>query len=192
MSGKLLAISVLIIILCIFTGVCLALITGFITVYDGDGNDIDLSDIMPGDMIIIHDTGIIGIIVPGYWDHNTMYIGNGTMIEAVAEGVVYSDVNIVKNASEALLLRVSASDDDKRRVIDFAKMQIGKPYNTYWIDKHIYADSYYCSEICWAAYYDASDGAVNIDGDEPWWYFNAVAPSEMVDSSLTTEIAHGY
>lgn len=85
--------------------------------------------------------------------------------------------------------------------MEFAKQQVGKEYDSTSIislTKQIFAPSYYCSELAWAAYevgsgaYMTSDGTVycgyvNLDaGDGSGCYFGlAVTPNEIYDSKWT-------
>jgi uncharacterized protein YycO len=58
------------------------------------------------------------------------------------------------------------NDTQKQNAIDFAKRQLGKPFQRDWINKNnnpedtandSLADEWYCSELVWAAYYNCNN-----------------------------------
>ncbi len=86
----------------------------------------------------------------------------------------------------------------RKKAVEFAKQQLGKAYDYYWLEKQIFGPSYYCSELAWAAYevgsgaYTASDGTVycgcvNLDaGDGSGCYLGLpVTPNEICKSKWT-------
>ena len=59
-----------------------------------------------------------------------------------------------------------ANNTQKQNAIDFAKRQLGKPFQRDWINKNnnpedtandSLADEWYCSELVWAAYYNCNN-----------------------------------
>ena len=94
----------------------------------------------------------------------------------------------------------------RKRAVEFAREQLGKPYDAEsivaWV-KQIFGPSYYCSELAWAAYevgsgaYMSSDGTiycgtVNLDaGDEGTCnFYYAVTPNEIYKSGWTYLIGY--
>lgn len=125
--------------------------------YGGDGNDLDLSLLEPGDFImlsgVISDTTIPG----GTWTHVAIYIGNGQIVEAWSPSVRQVPASILQTASDAAIYRVETSDAVKQAAVEFAVQQLGKPYDYSWTNlwsgaKDVDSSSWYCSELIWAAY----------------------------------------
>jgi len=71
---------------------------------------------------------------------------------------------------------ISANDTQKQNAISFAKQQIGREFQSEWMNKNYnptdlqndsLADEWYCSELIWAAYYNCNNYfADNIDEKE--------------------------
>ncbi len=165
--------------------------------YDGDGNDLDLNQLQIGDIILfrggiaeVEEYAIADVV--GYWHHAGIYVGNDVYVEATFDGVIYTHKSVIQTSDEAGIYRVTSSSN-RAGAAAFAEEQIGKPYDTQWYNpfingiaggKEVYGDSYYCSEICWAAYM-VSDG-INLDTDA---YMRDVAPVELDWTDFTKEIA---
>ena len=168
----------LIVVLVILVSVVSQLIIGI-----KKGNDIDLRDIEPGDIIV----GCSITPIPGYWDHAAMYIGNGEIIEGLFGGVMVFGIEEVYKKNHVVLLRVNTTDDIKEKAVEFVKSKIEYPFKWIWIDKQ-QGNSYYCSELIWAAYYNASNGTVNLDSYDPP-IPDPIFPDELVRSEHIEEIA---
>lgn len=147
-------------------------------------NDIDLSDIKPGDILIACS---IRSPMPGYWDHSAIYFGNGEIIGANDEGVKIFSIETFYSRNKVVVLKVNTSDEIREKVVEFAKSKVGDPFKWIWADKQ-QGDSYYCSEIVWAAYYNASKGTVNLDSYDPP-IPNPVFPAEIASSKYVEKIS---
>lgn len=166
--------------------------------WTGDGNNLDLSVLKPGDIILCR--GCAGWLedkfgnIIGHWHHAAMYIGDGKMIEAWKDGVRVVSVDMVKNADEVAVYRVNTNDDVKEKAISFALSKNGYPYDYQWLTyiggKEVYGKRYYCSELIWAAY--LASGGPDIDQNPGWsWkYGYNVAPQELADDGDTYLVAH--
>lgn len=72
--------------------------------WTGDGNNLDLGVLQPGDIILCR--GCAGWLedkfgnIIGHWHHAAMYIGNGQMVEAWKDGMRVVSVDMVKNADD--------------------------------------------------------------------------------------------
>ncbi len=165
--------------------------------WTGDGNNLDLSVLQPGDIILcrgcagwLEDT--FGDII-GHWHHAAMYIGNGQMVEAWKDGVRVVSVDMVRNADEVAVYRVKTSSGVKSSAISWALTKVGYPYDYKWLTyiggKEVYGSSYYCSELIWAAY--LANGGPDIDQNPGWsWrYGYNVAPQELADDGDTYLVA---
>lgn len=106
-------------------------------------------------------------IVPGPWSHVGMYIGNGQVVEShpALGGVNVSSLKSGMNRYKtwAALRVVTADDEIRSGAVEFALDQVGKPYDKMWLLKQANGNRWYCSELVWAAYLNASNGQINIE-----------------------------
>ncbi|CAD5243446.1 YiiX/YebB-like N1pC/P60 family cysteine hydrolase [Thermococcus camini] len=143
-------------------------------------------NLVPGDIVIGHNP-TSDKIIPGYWTHTGIIIGWSStynewiVVEAtMSHGVTWSTLSeFMSRYDTVAVLRVATSDYVRQNAVYFAYQQLGKPYDYGWWTKQVYGDSYYCSELVWAAYIAA--GGPDIDQNPGWsWSFaNGVAPDEV-------------
>lgn len=106
------------------------------------------------------------ILTGAKYYHSAIYDANDGdgFIEATEFGVVKSSpFEFFSNKSKFILLRaiipVGLNDEHTREMaVDFAKRQIGKPYDYSFDFSESSNDSYYCSELIWKAYQEGTDG----------------------------------
>nr|WP_230972178.1 YiiX/YebB-like N1pC/P60 family cysteine hydrolase [Archaeoglobus neptunius] len=157
------------------------------------GNNLDLSKLQPGDLILEYNPKF-ALLIPGHWTHVAIYIGDGKIVEATEDGVVVNPVTNVHKAYEAAIYRVKTTDSVRRAAIEFALKQVGKPYDYKWLTyvggKEVYGDSYYCSELAWAAYLAAGGPDIDANPGWSWKYGYNVAPQEVADDGDTVLIAY--
>jgi uncharacterized protein YycO len=157
-----------------------------------DGNNLDLSKLQVGDLILEYSPDLAWLI-PGHWTHTAIYIGNGYIVEANADGVEINPVTNVHGADEAAIYRVYTSSSVKQAAVNFAIQQVGKPYDYKWLTyiggKEVYGDSYYCSELAWAAYLAAGGPDIDANPGWSWTYGYNVAPQEVADDGDTYLVA---
>jgi len=104
-----------------------------------------------------------------YMRHTGIYVGEnittgqGQVIEACDDGVDRTDIWMWDSANkkQVRLLGVNTTDPTKFIAAEFAQSQLGKPYNYPAFDytgKSFTRDArlWYCSELCWAAYYNSN------------------------------------
>uniref|UniRef100_A0A7J2TH29 Uncharacterized protein n=1 Tax=Archaeoglobus fulgidus TaxID=2234 RepID=A0A7J2TH29_ARCFL len=166
--------------------------------WSGDGNNLDLSVLKPGDIILCR--GCAGWLedkfgsIVGYWRHAAMYIGNGQMIEAWKDGVRVVSVSMVRNADEVAVYRVKTTDTVRNNAISWALTKVGLPYDYKWLTyvggKEVEGNSYYCSELIWAAYLKAGGPDIDQNPGWSWRYGYNVAPQELADDSDTYLVAY--
>lgn len=150
------------------------------------------STMIPGDIIMgtPPDTNI-----PTRWSHVGMYIGDGRVVEAYGTAIPVesfpSDDWSYEKMSYASYFRVASADDEIRaKAVEFVKEKVRneEPYDIGFHAKQLDGQSWYCSEIVWAAYMHASDGAINIEhspdplGVYPW----------EIEHSSETVLVGGY
>jgi len=150
------------------------------------------SGLKMGDIVLGHSPDTDSYI-PGYWTHAGIIgwydsnIHDWIVIEAYYYVRLTPLREFMKRYDTFAVLRVRTDDTTRYYAVVFAYNQLGKSYSFKWWTKEVYADSYYCSELVWASYYWASNGAVDIDANPGWsWkYADGVAPQEIYDDSDT-------
>ncbi|ASI99248.1 YiiX/YebB-like N1pC/P60 family cysteine hydrolase [Thermococcus celer] len=147
--------------------------------------------IIPGDIVIGHNP-TSSIVIPGYWTHTGIiayydtYYNDWVVIEAWDSGirmVLLSD--FLKRYDTVAVLRVNTNDVVRQNAVYFAYQQLGKPYDWGWWTKEVYGDSYYCSELVWAAYKAAGGPDIDANPGWSWKYLDGVAPQEIYDDGDT-------
>ena len=134
---------------------------------------ITVLDLVPGDLLL----GRGNILVPGYWSHVGMYIGNGQVIEShpgffedgtYKKGVVQSSFKNWPNRYEswATLRVITADSEIRNRAVSFALDQKSEKFSFKWVEKDITDGKWYCSELVYAAYLNASNENINIEDGE--------------------------
>ncbi|MCK4394057.1 VWA domain-containing protein [Candidatus Bipolaricaulota bacterium] len=118
--------------------------------------------------------------------HVGLYVGGGRVIEALKVGVRETSIATWDERTEAMLLDVSATFEVREEAVDFARGQLGKPYDFNWTQKNpdYNEPRWYCSELVWAAYFNQG---VNLEYTPDQW---AVTPSEIVMSPLVEIVGH--
>jgi parallel beta-helix repeat protein len=136
-------------------------------------------DIQSGDILYDRDSTInLGDFLEV--GHVGIYVGNGEVVEAQSEGVQRNSIETwdYPNRDNVWLLRVNCSAEVKNAAVLFAEAQVGKSYDWRWVQKNNDpdSDSWYCSELVWAAYYNQG---VNIEDHPDPWDKCAVTPYEI-------------
>ncbi|MBN2169553.1 MAG: hypothetical protein JW738_09940 [Actinobacteria bacterium] len=137
-----------------------------------------LSTLLPGDIIMGSppDTNI-----PTRWSHVAMYIGDGRVVEAYGTSIPVESFPVedwkFPGMAYASYYRVTSADADIRaKAVEFVEKQVRTraPYDIGFQSKQVDGDSWYCTELVWAAYMHASNRAINIEqspdplGVYPW------------------------
>jgi uncharacterized protein YycO len=150
----------------------------------GDGNGCDFEPAVNGDLVLVKGSGLF----PGVFCHAAIvtYEFASSVFSIGPTGDIGVDWNsraFLNEYSHASVQRVDTwplSSSRRQTAANYAKNQLGKPYNWIFVDKWR-TDAFYCSQLCWAAYYRPS----------PWYYkidldavpdeldFGAVAPDAL-------------
>ena len=126
-----------------------------------------------------------GVVPSGHaaivWDENHV-------VEAQTSGVMWGKNNWMSNRSEIYGLDVKGtSDAQDAAAADWCAQQIGKPYNYNFLNKTT-RDSFYCSQLVWAAFKDLYNIDLSNVGLSPLTWTTAVHPMELVNSDKTETI----
>ncbi len=169
----------------------------------GDGhNSCSFSSARKGDALLVHN----GFTVWGFYAHAGIWYG-GTgryaTIESNANESYFGDPNPGVHYEPAShwnddydycrLMRVNTwplSTSYRAKAADYARAQLGKPYNFNWLWKWS-TSKFYCSQLVWAGYYRTSKwyARINIDANpaDTW-----VAPDELFYSWRTSTVASSW
>ncbi|MCP3942897.1 MAG: hypothetical protein GY710_15615 [Desulfobacteraceae bacterium] len=179
----------LLIFVFVFINTSFTIASGFGENYSGNGNELDLSQLEIGDIILTNDAfPYTQKLIPGFWDHSSMYIGDGEIIESWGTNVRIMPVEITLTASAAAIYRVNTTDEIKQAAVEHNLDQVGKLYDlsvAIWPGhKNENSIAWYCSELNWAGYYLQG---VDIDDNDGYYksYWYNVAPVEIAEDDDT-------
>ncbi len=150
----------------------------------GDGNSCDFEPAANGDSVLVKGSGLFpgvfchAAIVTYDWASYVFSIGPTGDI-----GVDWNSRAFLNEYSHASVQRVDTwplSSSRRQTAANYALNQLGKPYNWIFVDKWR-TDAFYCSQLCWAAYYHPSPWYCKLDLDAvpDELDFGAVAPDAL-------------
>jgi uncharacterized protein YycO len=150
----------------------------------GDGNSCDFGPAENGDIVLVKGSGLFpgvfchAAIVVNEWSSSWFSVGPTGDID-----VWYNSRYTLHLYSHASVQRVNTwplSSSRRQTAANYALAQLGKPYNWIFVDKWR-TDAFYCSQLCWAAYYRPSPWYCKIDLDAvpDQLDFGAVAPDAL-------------
>lgn len=106
-----------------------------------------LKMLQPGDILARgYRNYLDGKFIPGKYSHTGVYVGDGKVIHAIAEGV--SECTLI-DFCRCDRLAVVKPLKGKEEAIKFLKEQLGKPYD---FDFTADNEAFYCHELCAKAY----------------------------------------
>ena len=150
----------------------------------GDGNNCDFDQSVNGDVVLVKGSGLF----PGVFCHAAIvkYRDSSALFSIGPDGdngVWWNSQSRLREYSHASVQRVDTwplSSNRRQTAADYARKQLGKPYNWIFVDKWR-TDAFYCSQLCWAAYYHPSPWyyKLDIDGVPGALDFGAVAPDAL-------------
>ena len=95
--------------------------------------------LQPGDILLSYTAGYVSdIFIPGKFKHGMTYVGPETtgstsrdLIEAVAEGVKYSDLNHIlrTHVNRLLVLRPRLTNTEREQLLEETRSYLGDPYD---------------------------------------------------------------
>ncbi|OFW58204.1 MAG: hypothetical protein A2Y75_08575 [Candidatus Solincola sediminis] len=128
------------------------------------------------------------------WTHTCIYVGKNKVVVAgnPKDGVSVGSVSswMYPEMTWVAYLRVVTADDETlKKAVEFALSKDGDPYDINWFSKHAEGARWYCSELVWAAYFNASKGRIDLSR-KPGVF--GVSPDVIYESSNTTVIGGHY
>jgi cell wall-associated NlpC family hydrolase len=113
----------------------------------GSDTRIIMENLEPGDLILRRYEGYLdGWFIPGKYSHTGIYIGNGKVVHAVAEGVTECDVIDFLRCDGCLVMRPNSCQEI---AIGRCKRFLGIPYDFDFISSN---KALYCYEVAAEAY----------------------------------------
>lgn len=113
-----------------------------------------LGVILPGDVLVSHrNHELTNPLIPGYWKHAAVYIGDGRIVEAIGRGVLESSFKeFCTTKDDVLILRSKFCGQEEAGLASgFARSLLGKPYD--YLVEHDQSrgvnKAFYCSEVVW-------------------------------------------
>jgi Permuted papain-like amidase enzyme, YaeF/YiiX, C92 family len=155
-----------------------------------------VQDLIPGDILVGRcSLSPVPCLDPlDSWTHACIYIGKNLIVVAgnPLSGVVVDSLSswMYPDMTWVSYLRVTSADEETRRkAIDFALSKRGQPYDLNWLATQKEGTSWYCSELVWAAYLDASGGAIDLSRNPDIF---GVSPDEIYESDQVQVIGGHY
>ncbi len=135
--------------------------------------------------ILVTSDYMYGLIPTG---HAAMVWDEDHVVEAVGSGVLMGKNAWTQDRREFYGLTVNCTSiDQDRTAAEWAKSQLGKPYNYNYFNKTT-REKFYCSQLVWAAFKDTC----GVDLSKVYWsplsWSTAVHPMELVKSNKTDTI----
>lgn len=146
----------------------------------------------PGDIVFGHGK-LTDWIIPGYWTHTGIVayydasIGDWIVVEAMPGGGVQLTPlsEFLSRYDTVALAHVDADPATRLAAVEWALGRLGLSYDYTWFVKQVYGDSYYCSELVWAAYKAVGGPDLDANPGFSWTYLWGVAPQEVYDDPDT-------
>lgn len=162
-------------------------------------------EIKPGDIILVGNNAkpelsLLDSLVPGNFSHVGMYLGkdsegNHKTIDAWCPEAQIRDVSWwPESYNHWSIIRPvkpdgsECSEDEMKKVLDFAKNAEGCKYNFKWVARDVMLPvdkdktGFYCSQLAWASYYYNTGIDIDANPGATWNYANGVAPQELYNS----------
>jgi len=149
-------------------------------------------NIQPGDILLHRKEGFLACKLN--WTHAGIYVGYNLVVEARPLGINYysiSDWDYPNDVMVALLRVTSASKDQREAATQWAINQVereDRPVYRPWVYRKSYdsnSNSWYCSELVWAAYYNQG---IDIDFNNVDATTGGVLPDDILLDNDTEQI----
>lgn len=91
-----------------------------------------LPKLLPGDILLRRTDGSSGnLFIPSWWKHAGVYVGDGEAVDAVFKGIGKDSVKkfLTEGDSIMILRPKNLTPEQREAVADYAKRQVGKPYD---------------------------------------------------------------
>lgn len=101
----------------------------------------------PGDILLRrYDTYLSSVLIPGYWSHVAIYVGDDKVVHAVGEGVVSEDILAFTRCDDIVVLR-SMDEVLATNAVEKAHKELERKAQYDFEFDLEEADKFYCSEL---------------------------------------------
>lgn len=129
--------------------------------YAGVPNRLDLSRLIPGDIILAGNEG--GAY--GKFTHAGLFIGENQAVDMyLSTGVYLTSVETYHEYDWAAILRVNATSGQRSAVINYVNTQLGSPF--FILTPKQENGLWYCTKLIWYAYFKQG---INLDPFQSYW-----------------------
>lgn len=112
--------------------------------------------LMPGDVMVTRkEHSLTNYFLPGYWPHAALYIGNGRVIEALADGVRERPIDSPFAVDAIATIRPQVSPAQLEQALERAHSHVGKPYDFDF--DFTRADRMVCTEVVYRSFEGVGD-----------------------------------
>ena len=126
--------------------------------------------LLPGDILLgrCRLSLVPSLNPPRGWTHAALYVGDGDLVVAANpyQGTVRTSVDSWEfpRMTWVVCLRVtSATEEERRQAAELAKGEVGTSYDLNWFAEQMDGKTWYCSELPWAVYRQATGGRVDLE-----------------------------
>lgn len=110
-----------------------------------------LERLQPGDVMVTRkEHSLTNYFLPGYWPHAALYIGEGRVIEALADGVHERSIDSPFSVDAIATIRPQLEAELIAQAIQRARTHVGKPYDFDF--DFTRADRMVCTEVVYRSY----------------------------------------
>jgi uncharacterized protein YycO len=106
---------------------------------------------LPGDVLVTRkEHSLTNYFLPGYWPHAALYLGDGRVVEALADGVRERSIDSPFAVDAIATIRPRLTVDQIKEGLDRARCHVGKPYDFDF--DFTRADRMVCTEVVYRSY----------------------------------------
>lgn len=126
--------------------------------------------LLPGDILLgrCRLSLVPSLNPPRGWTHAALYVGDGKLVVAANpyQGTVRTSVDSWEfpRMTWVVCLRVtSATEEERKMAAELAENEVGTSYDLNWFAEQVDGKTWYCSELPWAVYRQATGGRVDLE-----------------------------
>ena len=123
--------------------------------YKMKGKDIRelIETLVPGDIVLRrYDHYISGLLIPGYWTHSSIYIGDNKIIHMLGEGITKEDILTFSRCDDMCIIRKNNNEFPRPEDAVAAAIRLYESNISYDFEFSDNPDKLYCSEFTHICY----------------------------------------
>lgn len=137
-----------------------------------------------GDIILRrYDHYVTSWVIPGWWKHVGIYVGDNKIIHADTRGVLEEDILTYLRTDYVCVMRAPENYQDlaKKEIPDRARVHLGKPYDFEFATNN--DERFYCTELVKKCFFDYYDIKFKIK-DKGFFGKGAIIPDYIMDAGF--------